>query len=283
MSEDKKTEGRRVDLPIRAKRGATGEERFQKIYGDSKQPTKWADPADPIPDDAECVVLNAFDVAFHKDVPKVLRESVAPTLALIEQCRELAKKGNLKKIVVVSTAYVQPPLPFNRCDAPITPFNGAADPWGTYKALLDGKIVWDDLVAHPDVNPHNTQNAYIYSKTLMEHLIASYTDIPQVYIVRPSVIGPTSDGERGSPATPGCASVRLMLSPLGRFVPSSGCECLGLSRASPTVTPIHPTAKTKSETFSCALQVRTTCSSTTWPAESCRPYRWSHRRANPSP
>lgn len=232
MFEDKNMEGRRVDVPVREKRGMTGEERFEKLGKDSAVPEAWktaryVDPAAPIPDDCQVVVLNAFDVAFHKDVAKVLRESVKPLLAYVEQCRELRKKGNLKQIVIVSTAFVQPPLPFTRCNSPITPFNGAADPWGTYNALLEGKLTWDDLVAHPENNYHSTQNAYIYAKTLTEHLIQDLCksqDLPQVYIVRPSIIGPTADGERGSPATPGCASVRLMMTPLGRFMPSSGCE-----------------------------------------------------------
>ena len=87
---------------------------------------------------------------------------------------------------------------------------------------------WQDLVDCKDNDPHFTTNAYIYAKTLMEHLIATFTDLPRTYIVRPSVIGPSSCGTRGNPASPGCASARLMGSPVGRFMPSSGCESVSV-------------------------------------------------------
>ena len=166
--------------------------------------------------------MNAFDVAFHQDVQRVLRESVAPMLALAEECIALKKKlGKLKRVVVVSTAFVQPPLPYKRCDGPIVPFGGAVDPWPLYYSLLKGEKTMEDLRKDPANNPHNCLNAYIYSKTLCEHLLATYADLP-IVIVRPSIIGPSSDGKRGSPRTPGCASIDIMLSPLGRFMPSTG-------------------------------------------------------------
>lgn len=224
---DKLAEDKKVLVPVREKRGKSGQERFESIFrggGNPHKHTQWIDPAAPIPDETEVVILNAFDVAFHTDIARVLRESVAPTLALLEQCSKLRAKGNLRKVIVISTAYVQPPIPFRRCGGPITPFNGAADPWGTYNKLLNKELAWQDLVSHPENDPHSTTNAYIYAKTLMEHLIATFHDLPRTYIIRPSVIGPSSCGERGNLASPGCASVRLMISPVGRFVPSSGCE-----------------------------------------------------------
>jgi|EP01046_Picozoa_sp_COSAG06_P035851 nucleoside-diphosphate-sugar epimerase len=224
---DKLAEDKKVLVPVREKRGKSGQERFESIFrggGNPHKHTQWIDPAAPIPDETEVVILNAFDVAFHTDIARVLRESVAPMLALLEQCTQLRAKGNLKKVVIVSTAYVQPPIPFRRCDGPITPFNGAADPWGTYSQILNGEMVWQDLVDDPRSDTHSTTNAYIYAKTLMEHLIATMNELPRTTIVRPSVIGPSSDGERGNLASPGCASVRLMSTPIGRFVPSSGCE-----------------------------------------------------------
>ena len=233
-------------IPVRDKRGKTGQERFDALFSDGNslhKHLKWVAPEDPIPDDTEVVILNAFDVAFHKDIGRVLRESVAPTLALLEQCSKLSlKSGNLRKVIVVSTAYVQPPLPYRRCDGPITPFNGAADPWALYGKLVKGEMNWQDLVDCKDNDPHFTTNAYIYAKTLLEHLIATFTDLPRTYIVRPSVIGPSSCGTRGNPASPGCASARLMGSPVGRFMPSSGCESSS-SHAVPTtlldLCPIH--------------------------------------------
>ena len=211
----------RVVVPIRNKGGETGPERFEQLFG-GREGAVWADPAAALPETTEVVIMNAFDVAFHQDVQRVLRESVAPMLALAEECIALKKKlGKLKRVVVVSTAFVQPPLPYKRCDGPIVPFGGAVDPWPLYYSLLKGEKTMEDLRKDPANNPHNCLNAYIYSKTLCEHLLATYADLP-IVIVRPSIIGPSSDGKRGSPRTPGCASIDIMLSPLGRFMPSTG-------------------------------------------------------------
>ena len=218
------TAGMRIVAPIRNKRGATGPERFEQLFGgrENFHNTVWADPAAPLPDTTEVVIMNAFDVAFHQDVQRVLRESVAPMLRLADECVALKKRmGKLQRVVVVSTAFVQPPLPYKRCDGPIVPFGGAADPWPLYHSILKGEKTMDDLRKDPRTNPHTTLNAYIYSKTLCEHLLATYVDLP-IVIVRPSIIGPSSDGKRGSPRTPGCASIDVMLSPLGRFMPSTG-------------------------------------------------------------
>ena len=219
-----------VLVPVRDKGGKTGQERFDALFTGGRNPhehTRWVAPEEPIPDDAEVVILNAFDVAFHKDIARVLRESVAPTLALLEECsRQSLKNGKLRKVIIVSTAYVQPPLPFKRCDGPITPFHGAADPWALYNKLLKGEIGWQDLVDDKDNDSHFTTNAYIYAKTLLEHLVATFNGLPCTYIVRPSIIGPSRCGTRGNAASPGCASAKLMDSPVGRFVPSTGCECL---------------------------------------------------------
>ena len=183
------TAGMRVVVPIRNKGGATGPERFEQLFG-GREGVVWADPAAPLPDTTEVVIMNAFDVAFHQDVQRVLRESVAPMLALAEQCVALKKRlGKLQRVVVVSTAFVQPPLPYKRCDGPIVPFAGADDPWPLYHSILAGELTMDDLRKDPRTNPHNTLNAYIFSKTLCEHLLATYADLP-IAIVRPSIIGP---------------------------------------------------------------------------------------------
>eukprot|EP01052_Picozoa_sp_SAG31_P039487 SAG31_NODE_5486_length_2512_cov_1.878989_4_plen_235_part_00 len=167
------TAGASVVVPIRKKKGQSGPARFAALFGEEESaPTprrertaaEWADPSDPIPADTEVVVLNAFDVSFHNDVARVLRDSVKPMLELLEQCRKLAAadRPRLRRVVIVSTAFVQPPLPFLRCDAPIEPFGAAADPWAMYESILAGKTSWDDLRADPTNNPHSTQNAYIY-------------------------------------------------------------------------------------------------------------------------
>lgn len=236
-----------VLVPVRDKAGKTGQERFDTLFSGGRNPhqhARWVAPKEPIPDDAEVVILNAFDVAFHKDIARVLRESVAPTLALLEECSKLSlKTGKLRKVILVSTAYVQPPLPFKRCDGPITPFHGAADPWGLYGKLLNGEMGWQDLVDDKDNDSHFTTNAYIYAKTLLEHLVATFKDLPCTYIVRPSIIGTSRCGKRGNAASPGCASAKLMDSPVGRFVPSTGCECMhGLLH--PPIYGTHPSETT---------------------------------------
>ena len=286
-----------VLVPVRDKAGKTGQERFDPLFSGGRNPhqhARWVAPAEPIPDDAEVVILNAFDVAFHKDIARVLRESVAPTLALLEECSKLSlKTGKLRKVILVSTAYVQPPLPFKRCDGPITPFHGAADPWGLYGKLLNGEMGWQDLVDDKDNDSHFTTNAYIYAKTLLEHLVATFKDLPCTYIVRPSIIGPSRCGKRGNAASPGCASAKLMDSPVGRFVPSTGCECMhGLLHppiygTHPLIQPHYPRRaqpldlnpqQADQTTATCAVdtQVPTTSLWTTLPAESCRLWQTSH-------
>eukprot|EP01052_Picozoa_sp_SAG31_P039486 SAG31_NODE_5486_length_2512_cov_1.878989_3_plen_189_part_00 len=60
------------------------------------------------------------------------------------------------------------------------------------------------------------------AKTLTEHLVSKFDGLPPVVIVRPSIVAVSSDGSRGSRGTPGCVCTRVMLSPVGRFMPATG-------------------------------------------------------------
>ena len=107
----------KIYAPIRAKKGRSGRERCNALFGAR---VHWCDPLAKVPADAETVVLCAFDVAFHTDVQRVLQENVAPMFDLgIDAARH--------RVVFVSTAYVQPPLPVRLTKRPID-FDGTDDP-----------------------------------------------------------------------------------------------------------------------------------------------------------
>ena len=92
-------------------------------------------------------------------------ESVAPIVRLLDMALALP---DLRKIVLVSTAYVNPPYP-----APISdqPPQLPGNPWTVYKDLRSGRLSWDDLHSDSRFHRHSLTNTYIFGKTLLEHLI----------------------------------------------------------------------------------------------------------------
>lgn len=231
----------KVYMPMRDKRGELGRERFEKrrqefmtddqtLIRKSLETNElcFIDPAAEIPIDVSHVVLNAFAIAFHDDIQSTLKSSVAPMLELLHQCLDLA---TLRKVLVVSTAYVQPPEPYEKSSAPILPFAGAGDAAAleeTYGALLSGELCMADLTADPRYHPHSTTNSYVFAKTLAEHLITARhircaNEVLPVSFVRPSILGPSEDGVRGSPrSSPACAISLMTAKGVGRFMPDRG-------------------------------------------------------------
>lgn len=190
-----------VVVPVRAKEvgGAfrTGEERFAATFGRSAG-TEFHDGPGlcPTPD---VVVLNAFDVAWHTDVQKTLIENVAPMLAYLDACVALPTPP---KVVVVSSAYVQPPAPH----APLSglmPMGCGLEAGLWYDGLVDGSLDWESLQSDvAGCHAHTLTNSYIFAKTLMEHLVIQrYGDRLPIAVVRPSNIGPSCDGEHGVTGT----------------------------------------------------------------------------------
>jgi len=207
----------KVYLPVRTKKGMSGQERFDSLFGSYKnRALVYCDAAAPIPPDTTTVILNAYSISFNNDVSDTLRDNVAPMLHLLDQCVQLPR---IDHVVVVSTAYVQPYLPFKMCKAPI-PCHASDDPERAYEQVLSGELSWEDLKQDTRNHPHTLENAYVYSKTLMEHLVTHrYQDKLPMTIFRPSIISCSSDGTYGSRFTPPCATGMLAQSKLGRVFP----------------------------------------------------------------
>ena len=204
-------------VPVRDKKGQTGPERFKELYSGSFPKAEWIDPKDAIPRDTNSIILNAFDIRFNNEIRDVMQNSVAPNLKIMEGAKDLP---NLQKIVFVSTAYVQLPWPAKLSDS--APF--IDDPWSVYDSLLTGTLTWKMIQKDPAYAPHTKSNTYIFSKTLTENLLLTYSDLEaRLTFVRPSTIGCTSDGARYSIKTPGCSVAALALSPVGRFVQPTAC------------------------------------------------------------
>jgi nucleoside-diphosphate-sugar epimerase len=216
---------KRMYVPVRNKKGESGQDRFNKLYSEELRDAgvTWCDPCEPIPADTQVVMLNAFNISFGLDIQSSLLENVAPMLPLLEQCKGLP---NLEHVMLVSTAYVQPP---NKCDCGkncpsvkrthgLIPFGGAKDPTALYQSLIEGKTKWKDLEEDPLNHPHTTENAYVYSKTLLEHMVMQKygKDLP-ITLFRPSIISCSSDGEHGSRFTPPCGLAQVFRSAGGRL------------------------------------------------------------------
>ena len=191
-------------LPVRPKRTKgvdwTAEDRFEALFGGlpGTQLHTGTGLAGTQPD---TVVLTAFDVAWHTNVQHTLVENVQPMVAYLDECARMSTPPN---VVIVSTAYVQPPAPHPQLgEFELVPMGLATDVEKLYSDLLDGTLDWESL--HTDAagcHVHTLTNSYIFAKTLMEHLIlARYGDIMPITIVRPSNIGPSRDGRHGVEGT----------------------------------------------------------------------------------
>ena len=208
-----------VYVPIRDKRGQSGPERFeilkQKYLGtaDSMFELRFCAPSAPVPSDAKYVILNAFSVSFTYDIRKAVLENVTPILDILD-----GLDTTRQRVTFVSTAYVQPPLPYPSTAHPI-PFDGINDPEAVYNAIVNGERSWADVCADPRNNPQTTLNAYIYAKTLTEHLLLRHRN---VRIVRPSIITASRDGLECSTTTPPYLCMLGHTMGVFRFTPGAG-------------------------------------------------------------
>merc|ERR1712166_113092 len=203
----------KIYLPVRAKKNKTGQARFEDIVGSLGGTCVYLDSDAPIPADTNVVILNAYSISFMGDVKDTLEQNVVPILGLLDQCTNLS---DIKSVLIVSTAYVQPYLPFKRCKGPI-PCHASQDPEATFNAVLKGEMTWDQIQSDKRNHPHTSVNAYVYSKTLLEHVVLKrYQGTLPLVIFRPSMISVSSDGEYGSKFTPPCATALLAASRVGR-------------------------------------------------------------------
>ena len=119
-------------LPIRGKDQHTPHQRYAELFGHVPHT---ALATEMIPTDTEVVILNAYDVRFTGTLKSALQNSVDPMLRLLEQCQTLPR---LRKVVIVSTAYVCPPSPGTYCEGLVT-IDGVEDLSQLYVDALAGK------------------------------------------------------------------------------------------------------------------------------------------------
>ena len=212
-----------VGLPVRPKRvdgvDRTAEERYDDLFAASTNTELHTGPG--LKGTPDTVLLNAFDVAWHTNVQQTLTENVQPMLAYLDECAQLPTPPN---VVIVSSAYVQPPAPHPPVPG-LVPMELASDVETWYQALLTGTLDWDSL--HTDAagcHDHTVTNSYIFAKSLMEHLVlARYGDSMPITIVRPSNIGPSCDGHHGVHGTFGPQLFASVLqTPYFRFLLAGG-------------------------------------------------------------
>lgn len=214
----------KVYCPIRDKHGETGQERFHQLFlsdhnddhNDNKtRITKacFVDAQAPIPADVTLLVLNAYSVKFARPIVDILNDNVAPMLRLLDQCcvvdgnddnAEPSEKQqpHIRGISVVSTAYVQPPLPFrrdadNRIEFLLRQHTTA---YQLYQDLITGSMTPDQVMSKiddPRLVDFYAANGYAFSKHIMEHVLHErYSHLP-LCIVRPSIVAPSRDGLHG--------------------------------------------------------------------------------------
>lgn len=211
----------KVYCPIRTKKGMTGPERLAKLLPYSK--CTYVGIQEPIPDDVTNVILNAYSTRFDESLGTKMEHNVEPIFALLDQCK---KHKTVQSAVFVSTAYVQPPLPYRRHAGSRLPLllisdeeKKKASPWKSARQVYDALYaVKDDEEAVekliPDLHPYYKTNSYVFSKHLLEHILEEeYMKHLNICIVRPSMIAPPRTLDYGL-LTKAAAPLMMQLSQL---------------------------------------------------------------------
>lgn len=242
-------------LPIRSKNRISGEKRCDEltrklgllVHGIT---VIWIDPmkgTNSWPREINSVLLCAFDTNFNRPLNEMFLNSVYPIIETLRAISEdTSKKSDnrwpyLKKIVLVSTAFVQPPLPFLRYSsgsikewAPLEAWNN--DPVFLYNNLTELASKNEDITTVqtnvfmkklPKLHEHARVNTYIFCKTFVEAMIEYDPKLRGIgkiiCIVRPSIIGASMDGTQYNVKSPGCSSMLLASNQLfGRAVKWTG-------------------------------------------------------------
>ena len=149
-----------------------------------------------IPQDTNIILLNAFSVSFTNEIKKVFDENVTPIFNLLKQS---AKLNNLKKIIFISTAYTQPPSPYNINNRMWDEVVETKNVIKHYNKIIKSKISWNEI-QKKITNPHFSHNTYIYSKIITEHICKYFSDSIKcpLSIIRPSQIAISTDGKYAS-------------------------------------------------------------------------------------
>ena len=188
----------KVYCPVRGKSGETGQQRFDQLFGDTRK-AYFVDDKSPIPNDVTLLILNAYSVKFARPIDEILKENVRPMLRLLDQSQEPGRQ--IRGISVVSTAYVQPPLPFRRKPDDCIDFllREHMTAYQLYINLLHGVITPKQIMSKidPSLKEFYTANCYAFSKHIMEHVILERYPQSPVCIVRPSIVAPSRDGQHG--------------------------------------------------------------------------------------
>jgi thioester reductase-like protein len=183
-----------VYCPIRAKKGYSGKERFDKLFSRFKK-CKFVEIGN-IPLDIDIIIFNAFSIKFNSSIEKMTIESVTPIVSALEKCSKLK---NLKNIIFISTAFVQPPEPYKLNKSLFNIFVEKKNIIEHYKNIINSKLNWQQIKDNT-THPHFYQNPYIYTKILTENICAFYSkkiNLP-LSIIRPSQIAISTDGKYGS-------------------------------------------------------------------------------------
>lgn len=214
----------KVYTQIRDKNGSTGLERFKAEGLDKFNKTSFISDTDSLPSDVTLVILCAYEVKFHNPVDKIMSGSVAPILRILDQCEQVK---HLRGICLVSTSYVQNPLPYKRPDGNRIPFALREHTSATalYESLVEGSLSWEQVKEkyNNELSDHHKINCYAFSKHIMEHLVhEKYPNLP-ICINRPSIVAPSRDGTYGHGVKAGLSLfMELGKSPILRFPRNEG-------------------------------------------------------------
>ena len=204
-----------VYIPVRDKYKLKGHERFKQIIKPLSDKTQYIAINENIPGDVDVIVLNAYSVSFTADFDKSIDENVKPIINLLDQASLI---NGLKKVIFVSTAFVQAPLPTRTSYEPI---DLGMEPMPLFEQILKKKIGWNEICQFSSI--HLTTNNYIFTKAMLEHvLLTKYSTLP-ISIIRPSQLTISSEGNYCS--TFGTGSYVLLLNrALGRVFLNGGVQ-----------------------------------------------------------
>lgn len=214
----------KVYTQIRDKKGSTGQERFKAEGLDQFEKTVFVSDTDSLPPDVTLVILCAYEVKFHNPVDEILKSSVAPILHILDQCEHAQ---HLRGICLVSTSYVQNPLPYKRPEGNRIPFvlREHTSATALYESLVGGSQSWEQVKKkyNNDLSDHHKINCYAFSKHIMEHLVhEKYPNLP-ISVNRPSIVAPSRDGTYGHGVKAGLSLfMELGKSPILRFPRNEG-------------------------------------------------------------
>lgn len=194
----------KVYCPIRKKAGKAGKERFHQCVGKLSK-CVYLSLQDHIPSDVTHIILNAYNTSFFDPVDQKLKDSVEPILALLDECEQL--EGQVQGISIVSTAFVQPPLPLQHPDNGRLPwtFDDLFTPSELYKQMVHGNLNWQKFKDEygDAIGVHYRMNCYAFSKYIMEHVVSEQHPSLPVCFVRPSIVAPSGEKNLGFDAKAG--------------------------------------------------------------------------------